>query len=385
MLFSEIIGQQDIKQRLIRSVTEQRIPHAQLFMGSEGVGKLALAIAYAQYIACLNPSQTDACGTCSSCVKFNKLAHPDLHFVFPIIKPKGKTSAVCDDYIVDFRERTLQSPYFTAQEWFDKISDETKQGMIYASESQEIIRKLSLKTYESEYKTMIIWLPEKMNETCANKLLKILEEPPEKTIFILVSNQPEHIIGTILSRTQHIHIPRLTQKEISLALMSHPGIDIDFDEANYVARTSNGSFTSALSLLDVRSDNRENFDQFVHIMRMAWKVGNLKEHASLKLLKKWSEDFSAAAVGREKQKSFLLYAQKMTRESYIFNLKHPNLNYLATFETGFVQNFASFIHERNVEDLVAEFAMAQRHIEQNVYAKMVFFDLVLKLIILLRR
>lgn len=385
MLFSEIIGQQDIKQRLIRSVTEQRIPHAQLFMGSEGVGKLALAIAYAQYIACLNPSQTDACGTCSSCVKFNKLAHPDLHFVFPIIKPKGKTSAVCDDYIVDFRERTLQSPYFTAQEWFDKISDETKQGMIYASESQEIIRKLSLKTYESEYKTMIIWLPEKMNETCANKLLKILEEPPEKTIFILVSNQPEHIIGTILSRTQHIHIPRLTQKEISLALMSHPGIDIDFDEANYVARTSNGSFTSALSLLDVRSDNRENFDQFVHIMRMAWKVGNLKEHASLKLLKKWSENFSAAAVGREKQKSFLLYAQKMTRESYIFNLKHPNLNYLATFETGFVQNFASFIHERNVEDLVAEFAMAQRHIEQNVYAKMVFFDLVLKLIILLRR
>lgn len=385
MLFSEIIGQQDIKQRLIRSVTEQRIPHAQLFMGSEGVGKLALAIAYAQYIACLNPSQTDACGTCSSCVKFNKLAHPDLHFVFPIIKPKGKTSAVCDDYIVDFRERTLQSPYFTAQEWFDKISDETKQGMIYASESQEIIRKLSLKTYESDYKTMIIWLPEKMNETCANKLLKILEEPPEKTIFILVSNQPEHIIGTILSRTQHIHIPRLTQKEISLTLMSHPGIDIDFDEANYVARTSNGSFTSALSLLDVRSDNRENFDQFVHIMRMAWKVGNLKEHASLKLLKKWSEDFSAAAVGREKQKSFLLYAQKMTRESYIFNLKHPNLNYLATFETGFVQNFASFIHERNVEDLVAEFAMAQRHIEQNVYAKMVFFDLVLKLIILLRR
>jgi DNA polymerase III subunit delta' len=172
MLFSEIIGQNDIKQRLIRSVSEQRIPHAQLFMGPEGIGKLALALAYARYIACLNRSETDACGTCSACTKFNKLAHPDLHFVFPVIKPKSKSSVVCDDFIKEFREMTLRSPYFSAQQWFAKISDDAKQGMIYANESQEIMRKLSLKTYESEYKIMIIWLPEKMNETCSNKLLE---------------------------------------------------------------------------------------------------------------------------------------------------------------------------------------------------------------------
>ena len=149
MLFSEIIGQNEIKKRLIRSVTEQRIPHAQLFMGPEGVGKLGLALAYARYVACLNRSETDACGVCTACTKFNKLAHPDLHFVFPVIKPKSKSSVVCDDFIKEFREIALRSPYFTVQEWFAKISDDAKQGVIYGNESEEIIRKLSLKTYES--------------------------------------------------------------------------------------------------------------------------------------------------------------------------------------------------------------------------------------------
>ncbi len=385
MLFSEIIGQNEIKKRLIRSVTEQRIPHAQLFMGPEGVGKLGLALAYARYVACLNRSETDACGVCTACTKFNKLAHPDLHFVFPVIKPKSKSSVVCDDFIKEFREIALRSPYFTVQEWFAKISDDAKQGVIYGNESEEIIRKLSLKTYESEYKIMIIWLPEKMNETCSNKLLKILEEPPAKTIFLLVSNQPEQIIGTILSRTQHIHVPRLTQKDISMALMRRPSLDIDMEEAAYIARTSNGSLTGALAMLDESSDKRESFEQFAFIMRKAWMVGNKQDHASLKTLKKWSEDIAAASVGREKQKAFLTYAQKMTRESYIYNLQNPDLNYQATYERDFNQNFARFIHERNVEDIMNEFALAERHIEQNVNAKMVFFDLVLKLIVLLRR
>ncbi|MCE1156977.1 MAG: DNA polymerase III subunit delta, partial [Bacteroidales bacterium] len=174
MLFSHIIGQQAAKDRLIRTVAEQRIPHAQLFRGPEGIGKLALAIAYAQYICCENRSAADSCGKCPSCVKFAKLAHPDLHLVFPVIKPANKSSVVCDDFVADFREQVLATPYFGVDEWYARISDDAKQGMIYANESQEIIRKLSLKTYESEYKVMIIWLPEKMNNQCSNKLLKIL-------------------------------------------------------------------------------------------------------------------------------------------------------------------------------------------------------------------
>lgn len=385
MQFSEIIGQQEIKNRFIRTVTEQRIPHAQLLRGPEGVGKLALAIAYAQYICCENRGTTDSCGTCPSCVKYKKLAHPDLHFVFPVIKPAGKTTVVCDDFIADFRAMILENPYFSVNEWYAEISGDAKQGMIYGNESQEIIRKLSLKTYESEYKVMIIWLPEKMNITCSNKLLKILEEPPAKTVFLLVSNQPDEIITTILSRTQHVNIPRLTDNDIVLSLLKKDDLEITQHDALNVARISNGSFLTALSVLADDDDNKLNFERFVMIMRLAWQVGNRKDHASLKTLKKWSEEMAAAGVGRERQKNFLSYAQHMTRENFILNLQQPDMNYLTSYETDFSRKFSPFINERNVEDIMKEFALAERHIEQNVNAKMVFFDLVLKVIMLLKR
>ena len=186
MLFSDIIGQELIKEQLRQTVRAQRLPHAQLFSGAEGVGKLPLALAYAQYINCENRNENDSCGVCPSCVKYNKLIHPDLHFVFPVIKPAGRSSVVCDDFINEFRAMVLENKHFSLNDWYARISGDAKQGMIYANESQEIIRKLNLKTYESEYKIMIIWLPEKMNNQCANKLLKILEEPPEKTVFLLV-------------------------------------------------------------------------------------------------------------------------------------------------------------------------------------------------------
>ena len=385
MYFSDLIGQQDIKNRLIQTVKENRIPHAQLLRGPEGVGKLGLAIAYARYICCENRGETDACGTCPSCVKYNKLAHPDLHFVFPVIKPTGKSSVVCDDFVADFRSTLIESPYFSMQDWYARISDDAKQGMIYGNESQEIIRKLSLKTYESEYKIMIIWLPEKMNDTCANKLLKILEEPPEKTVFLMVSNAPDEIITTILSRTQHIHVPRLTTDEIVVALLQNRDLDITQQDAVNVARISNGSYLSALAILGEDDENKVNFERFVMIMRLAWQVGNRKDHASLKTLRKWSDEMAASSIGRERQKKFLQYAQHMTRENFILNLQQTDLNYLTTYETDFSRKFSPFINERNVEDIMKEFALAERHIEQNVNAKMVFFDLVLKIIMLLKR
>ncbi len=385
MQFSEIIGHQDIKNRFVRSVLEQRIPHAQLLYGTEGVGKLSLAIAYAQFICCENRGATDSCGVCPSCVKYEKLVHPDLHFVFPVIKPSGRSSVVCDDYISDFRSMVLTNRYFSVNEWYQRISGDQKQGLIYSNESEEIMRKLNLKTYESEYKIMIIWLPEKMHESCANKLLKILEEPPEKTVFLMISNSPDEIITTILSRTQHIHIPKLTENDIVLGLLRHPDIEISQHDALNISRISNGSMLNALAVLNEGDESKQNFERFVMIMRLAWQVGNRKDHASLKTLKKWSEDMASAAIGRERQKTFLGYAQRMTRENFIRNLQQPDLNYQTTYEADFSQKFSPFINERNVEDLMAEFALAERHIEQNVNAKMVFFDLVLKVIMLLKK
>jgi len=385
MLFSEIIGQQEIKQRFIRSVNEQRIPHAQLLRGQEGVGKLALAIAYAQYICCENRTATDSCGVCPSCVKYRKMAHPDLHFVFPVIKPAGRTSVVCDDFISEFRAMMLENLYFGINEWYASISGDAKQGLIYSNESEEILRKLSLKTYESEYKVMIIWLPEKMHTTCANKLLKILEEPPEKTVFLMVSNEPDQIIATILSRTQHIHIPRLSEVEIQNALLRNQNLEVEPESAKYASKIANGSYLAAMAILNEGDENKQNFERFVLIMRLAWQVGNKKDHASLKTLRKWSDEMAAAAMGRERQKNFLGYAQRMTRENFIRNMQQPDLNYLTSYEADFSQRFSPFINERNVEDLMGEFSLAERQIEQNVNAKMVFFDLTLKVIMLLKR
>ena len=384
MLFSQIIGQQEVKDRFIRSVSEGRIPHAQLLSGPEGVGKLPLAIAYAQYICCEHRGAHDACGVCPSCLKYNKLAHPDLHFVVPIIKPAGKQSVVCDDFMGDFRKLVLEKTYFSVDEWYSRISGDAKQGMIYTNESEEIVRKLSMKTYEAEYKVMIVWLPEKLHESAANKLLKILEEPYEKTLFLLVSNAPDAIITTILSRTQRIQVPGLADAEIKQALLDRHG-GLTEAEAADVARIAGGSYLRAEMLLEDGNESRVNFDRFVTIMRLAWQVGNRKDHASLKTLRKWADDMAASSVGRERQKKFLQYAQRMVRENFIYNLHQADLNYMTSYESDFSVRFSPFINERNVEQLVAELALAERHIEQNVNAKMVFFDLVLKIIMLLKK
>jgi DNA polymerase-3 subunit delta' len=207
MNFRQIPGQKETISRLIRSVSEQRVSHAQLFSGPEGCGSFALALAYAQYVSCENRTESDSCGTCKSCVKYEKMIHPDLHFVFPVIKDKKNSEPVSDAFIEQWREYARQSPYFTLNEWLNAIDVENAQGLIFASEAGEIIRKLSLKTFESDFKIMIIWLPEKMHPAAANKLLKLLEEPPEKTLFLLVSDEPDKLLPTIISRCQIIRVP----------------------------------------------------------------------------------------------------------------------------------------------------------------------------------
>lgn len=384
MLFRDIIGQERTKQQLRKAVQEGLIPHAQLFVGPEGVGKLQLAIAYAQYLACPNRTAEDACGTCPTCLQYAKLQHPDLHFVFPIVKTDA--GDVCDDFIDTFREIILTKSYFDLDDWYTALGVETKQGLIYEKESSEILRKLSLKSFGDGYKVMIIWQPQKMNATCANKLLKILEEPPQKTIFLLVTEQPDQLLTTILSRVQQIRVPRLSEDEIQAGLMAK---GYDKQASADWSHIANGSYLAALKLADEIGANQQYLSDFVKLMRDAYTIGHInnpaKKAESLQHIRKWSLDMADAKVGREKQRAFLQYAQKQVRENYIFNLQQPELNYQTSDEREFSQRFSPYINASNVEQIMAELDKAERQIGQNGNAKIIFFDLCLQFIVLLKK
>lgn len=374
MQFGDVIGQDHIKQKLIEEVNEGRIPHALLLCGNEGVGKLPLAIAYAQYICCTNKQSTDSCGTCPSCIKFKKLIHPDLHFMFPIVKNAKAKKEICDDYISDWRHFLEKMPYMSINNWLNELQAENSQAIIYARESDEIIRKLSLKSSEGGHKVSIIWLPERMHVVCANKLLKLLEEPPQKTIFILVSENPEMILPTILSRTQRLNIPRIEESCIANTLQTKYAIASA--DAQNIAHAANGSFVKALDAIHLNEEKSLFFDLFVSLMRLSYQ-------RKIKEMKIWSE--SVAAMGREKQKNMLDYCQQMIRENFIFNLKQKDLTYLTIDEENFAKRFSPFVNEKNVIGIMNELSQAQRDIEQNVNAKMVFFDFSLKMIVLLKQ
>ena len=372
MFFRDIIGQEEIKQRLIQNVQENKIAHAQLFCGGEGVGKLPLAIAYARYISCLNPSNEDACGKCPNCIKFNHLAHPDLHFIFPVVKKKSTKDVVSDDYIAEWRELIAKTPYFNLHTWLEEMGAENQQAQIYVKESNEIIRKLSLKSSQGGYKIIIIWLPEKMNQECSNKLLKLLEEPAEQTVFLLVSEEPDMLLTTIQSRTQRINIKGIEEKDLKGALMNIHGLQEQ--DATDIAHRSEGNFLKAIESISLNEENKLFFDLFVALMRLSYQ-------RKIKEMKVWSEN--VAAMGRERQKHFLSYCQRMIRENFIYNFHNRSITYLGSEEEAFSTRFAPFINERNVMEIMSELNEAQRHIEQNVNAKMVFFDFSLKMIVLL--
>ena len=374
MFFREVIGQEEVKKKFLLEVKENRIPHAQLICGPEGIGKLPLAIAYARYLLCTNPTEEDACGICPSCVKLNKLAHPDLHFVFPIVKKKSGKDVVCDDYIKEWRNFVLSNPYFNQNHWLKEIGSENAQAIIYAKESDEIVRKLSLKSSEGGYKVMIIWLPEKMNAVCANKLLKMLEEPPAKTIFLLVSENPDLMLSTILSRAQRVNVRKIEEESIAEALKRSYGLTEN--DAQTIAHISNGSFIRAMETIHLNEETKLFFELFVSLMRLSYQ-------RKIREMKVWSEQL--AAMGRERQKNFLEYAQRMIRENFIFNFHSNELTYMNIDELNFATRFSPFVNERNAMGIMEELSMAQQHIEQNVNAKMIFFDFSLKMIVLLKQ
>ena len=384
MLFKEIIGQEEVKRQLRASVREGRIPHAQLFSGISGIGKLQLALAYAQYLHCPHRTEEDSCGTCPTCLQFEKLQHPDLHFVFPIVKTDSADT--CNDFLEPWREIVLNKHYFDLEEWHKALGVETKQSMIYEKESGEILRKLSLKAYGDGYKVMIIWQPEKMNATSANKLLKLLEEPPVQTVFLMVSEHPEQLLATIQSRVQTIRVPRLETETIAEALRKK---GIDATQANDIARIANGSYLAALKKADESEENQQELRDFIALFRDAYTVGVLKDpikkYESLKRLRQWSLDMADAKVGRERQKHFLQYAQQQVRENYIRNVGQPDLNYQMEGERAFSNKFAPFIHNGNVEAIMNQLDLAERQIEQNGNAKIIFFDLCLQMIVLIKK
>ncbi|MBR1630410.1 MAG: DNA polymerase III subunit delta' [Paludibacteraceae bacterium] len=384
MKFAQIIGHDSLKQRLISTVQEQRIAHAQLFCGQEGVGKLQLALAYAQYVNCQHPTPTDSCGQCPSCLQYQRLQHPDLHFVFPIIKSdSGHRTSVCDDYLTPFRNMILERGYFSEGDWYAATWSEVKMGQIYASESSEILRKLSLKSFEGGYKVMIIWLPERMNETCANKILKILEEPSAKTLFLLVSNSPDQLLTTIVSRTQRVQVDALQEGEIAGALVRRFD-DVDRQAVTDAARLARGSYLRALQLIEQEDDSRVYFEWYTQLMRQAWLVRNRRDYQALQGLRSWSLQIADKSISRNRQVQFLQYCQRLTRENFVRNLHIDALNCMTEQESRFAERFSPFVNESNIEGITAELAKAERQIEKNGNAKMIFFNLALQMIMQIR-
>ncbi len=362
MLFSKIIGQEDIKKLLRHSVQEDRISHAQLFLGSEGSGSLALALAYAQYLYCKNRLQDESCGVCPSCQKIGKMAHPDLHFVFPIYLSKDTRTS--DNLIGEFREALLADPYLTLQDWFGSIGADNKQPAIAVDESASILRKLSLTTFEGGYKTMIIWLPEKMQPPAANKLLKILEEPPDRTLFILVTENEDQILRTIVSRTQMISIRKIPDEVLCNYLHAHHGLSAE--EAIKIAFLADGSYSTAKRILGENQSAGLYLKLFQQWMRACLKFDAVKVTEVV-------EDM--APLKREKHKEFIRYALGILRECLVMNYGNSSLVRLQGEELEFVKKFARFIHSDNCERFISELDKASASIERNAAPKMLFMDL----------
>ena len=366
MLFSQIIGHEDIKKKLIQSVKENRIAHAQLFLGPEGTGKLALAIAYAQYINCTNKRENDSCGECPSCKKFNALAHPDLHFIFPSTTNKNvKKDPESDLFLTEWREYlTSCDCYASLPNWYNALDIENKQGLINVRDASTIIRKLNLKSYEAEYKVVIIWMAERLNTEAANRLLKLVEEPPEKTLFILVSENQEELLMTIRSRTVLMKIPKLTYNDVCEALVNK--FNCNAENAHNAAVLSNGNWILATNYVDNQDEEKIYFTFFQKWMRYCFKF-NAPE-----LIDFIANDIKS--LGREKQKEFLAYGLNLFHNALFINNGLINNVLLPEDEKAFLKNFAPFISNNNIDLITELFEESIRQIERNGNAQLIFLD-----------
>lgn len=370
MQFSAIIGQEAVKTRLTRSVRDNRVSHAQLFLGPEGTGSLQLAIAYAQYVLCSNKGETDSCGECASCQKVKNLTHPDLHFSFPFVAAEADVS---DEIIKKFRDCFKEFPYMNLRHWTSYHAEENKQPQIGVKEASGILQRLSLKSYEGGYKIMIIWMAEYMNTATANKLLKILEEPPEQTLFLLVCENQEGLLPTILSRTQIIKIPRLKDSEINAYLTNVLGANTE--TAATISAVSQGNAFEAWRLLTESADASGNLAMFRKWMQICYRNDMLG-------MLEWVDEM--AGTGRENQKNFLYYALQIYRQCVLLHYSEGKLVNLIGEEREFMQKFAPFIMGQNISQLNDEVTKACYHIERNGNGKLIFLNLSIKIMRLLK-
>ena len=369
MLFNQIIGQDHIKKHLQKSAENGRIPHAQLFIGKEGCGTLPMAIAYAQFLLCNFSENTDACH-----IKCNKLQHPDLHFAFPVTTNDSiKKHAVSNLFLEDWRDFIATQPYGSLFNWLQHIGVENKQGLIGVDESEAVVKKLKLKSYEGGFKVMIIWMAEKMNIAAANKLLKLIEEPPNKTVFLLITENEEQIINTIKSRCQALHFPSLSEQDIANSLVVNH--KIAHNEAAKIAHQAEGNYNKALHLLQNDSSDLIFEEWFIAWIRTAFRAkGNA---AVVQELISWSD--TIAKTGRETQKRFLDYCLQFFRQALLTNYKSDHLVFMET-KSGFnLSKFAPFVHSGNILDIEKELNDAMYHIERNGNAKIILLDLSMKL------
>ena len=389
MFFEQVIGQQETQERLQQLVREERLPHALMLCGPAGCGKMALAIGFAKLLLSQRPKnepnsmfgeepasmfgEEEAVAVESPMLR--NLEHPDLHFTYPTIKLPSMGSdhkPVSDDFASEWHEMVTAGPYFTLAQWLEQMGGENQQAIITAGESDALIRKLSLKSSQGGYKVSIIWLPERMNIECANKILKLLEEPPQQTVFIMVCQEPDRLLETIRSRVQRIDVRRIADEDIRQALVSQRGLSDD--QAQRISRMAGGSWLTALEMLSADSENELFLDMFQTLMRLAYM-------RKIKDLKAWSERM--AGMGRERQKRFLEYFLRLVRENFMYNFQQQELCYMTQREEDFAQNFARFINEANILPVSDLATRAIRDIGQNANAKIVFFDMALQMIVLL--
>ena len=368
MLFQEVIGQDAIKEQLIQSVFENRVSHAQLFLGPEGSGSFALALAYAQFISCTEKTEIDSCGNCASCRKYNKLIHPDLHFSYPFFRGGEKEDSMAD--LGEWRDLVLSNPYFNLDEWRLRLDAQNKQPNINKAECLNILNRLSLKAFESEYKTMIIWLPEYLKNE-GNRLLKTLEEPANKTLIILVAQNQDQILNTIISRTQLVKIPALKNDDISRYLIDTK--DIPETQASRIAYLSNGNLQAALNHL--KEDDHDDFRNFSSWMRMTFADKGVQIIDFADMLSK---------LGRENQKNMLRYGVQLIRECIMMVSGAESLVHLPSMELDFVKNFSNHLDFATCEALINELEKAHYHIERNANPKILFLDVSLQFVKILK-